>query len=125
MYVNGIDIIEIERIEEAVKCLGERFLRRIYTEAELKTCLNKMPQLACYFAAKEAVMKALGTGTKGISWHEIEISHDTQGKPLIRLRGRAEEKARELGISGLSLSLSHSKEYAIASVIGSRTKEVS
>ena len=118
MYFVGVDIIEIERIEEAMARWGERFLDRIYTEAELAICRNRAPALAVRFAGKEAVMKALSTGTKGIGWREIEVLANADGKPLIRLHGRAQRKAEELGIAELAVSLSHSREFAIASVVG-------
>ncbi len=114
----GIDIVEIARIQNAVDCWGDRFLHRVYTEPELRLCHKKAPSLAVRFAGKEAVMKALGTGTKGISWREIEILAEPSGKPVVHLYGRAQERARSLGLDTLAISLSHSREYAIASVVG-------
>ena len=119
MHYIGMDIIEVARIEKAVNRWGSRFLRRIYTKTELEICRNRIPALAVRFAAKEAVMKALGTGARGISWREIETLADTSGKPIVQLHGQAQDKAKELNLNELSISLSHSKEYAIASVIGS------
>ena len=112
----GIDIIEIARIKKAVDRWGERFLRRIYTEAELKLYCKKPQSLAARFACKEAVMKLLGTGRKGTSWREIETLSHPSGKPLVKLYGRAQKQAEKLGIKEIAVSLSHSKEYAIASV---------
>ena len=120
MHYVGIDIVEIARIGQAVEHWQGRFLKRIYTEKELEICRNDIPSLAAHFAAKEAVMKALGVGIRGIGWKEIEILSNSSGKPIVYLSGRAKSKARELGISGLDISLSHSKEYAIASVIGEK-----
>ena len=117
LYV-GIDIVEINRIERAVIRWGSRFLQRIYTPVELELCQQRLPSLAGHFAGKEAVMKALGIGTKSIGWQEIEIIPNPDGKPLVCLYGRAQNKAKELGLNNLSISLSHSKEYAIASVVG-------
>jgi holo-[acyl-carrier protein] synthase len=77
-----------------------------------------VPELAVRFAAKEAVMKALGTGIKGVGWREIEILNNDDGKPFVILHGQAERKAQELGLSDLSVSLSHSRDLAIAAVIG-------
>ena len=93
-------------------------MRRIYTEEELRICRNRTPALAVRFAAKEAVMKALGTGTKGVAWREIEVLSNSDGKPLVCLHGRALKKAEELGLGEFAISLSHSREYAIASVVG-------
>lgn len=118
MYFVGVDIIEIERIEEAMARWGERFLHRIYTQGELHICRNRAPALALRFAAKEAVMKALGTGTKGVGWRDIEVLSNSDGKPLVYLHGRAQKKAADLGLGELAISLSHSRNYAIASVIG-------
>ena len=113
----GIDIIEIERIESALKRWEGHFLNRIYTEAELKICEGKISSLAARFAAKEAVMKVLGTG-KGVSWREIEILADDAGKPLVNLYGRAKNKAAELNLKEFSVSLSDTKQYAVAAAIG-------
>ena len=118
MHCVGIDIIEIERIDEALQRFGQRFLHRIYTEPELMICQEKPHSLATRFAAKEAVMKALGTGIKGVSWKEIEILAKPSGEPLVRLNGKAKMKAGSLGLSNLAISLSHSREYAVAFVVG-------
>jgi holo-[acyl-carrier protein] synthase len=114
----GIDMIEIARIEQAILSWQSSFLKRIYTKAELESCRNRVSSLAARFAAKEAVMKALGTGAGGVNWRDIEILSNNDGVPLIQLHGRACEKAKEVGIVKLSVSLSHSKEYAVAFVIG-------
>lgn len=112
----GVDIIEIGRIKEAVNHWGERFLRRIYTEAELAAYRHKPSSLAARFACKEAVMKLLGTGRNGVYWREVETLSHPSGKPLVNLYGRAQNKADELGIEEIAVSLSHSKEHAIAYV---------
>ncbi len=114
----GVDIIEIVRIEEAVTNWGDRFLNRIYTDAELKLCRSKPPALAARFASKEAVMKLLGTGVKGVSWKEIETLSHPSGKPLVNLYGGAQVEAEKLGLKEIAVSLSHSREYAIAMVTG-------
>lgn len=114
----GIDIIEIDRIELVIKKWGRRFLSRIYTEAELKICEGRVSSLAARFAAKEAIMKVLGTGAKGVNWREIEILADTRGKPLVRLCGKAESRAKELNLSDFSVSLSDTRRYAVAAAIG-------
>ena len=112
----GVDIIEIGRIKEAAERWGERFLRRVYTEAELSAYRSKPSSLAARFACKEAVMKLLGTGKYGINWREIETLSHSSGKPLLSLHGRAQSKADEMGIKEIAVSLSHSKEYAVACV---------
>lgn len=112
----GIDIIEIGRIKQVIDRWGVTFLRRIYTEAELERYAKKPASLAARFACKEAVMKLLGTGRNGVSWREIETLSHPGGKPVVNLYGQAQSKADELGITEIAVSLSHSKEYAIASV---------
>ena len=114
MHFTGIDIIEITRIEKAIARFGKHFLLRIYTEAELKLYGQKPPSLAARFASKEAVMKLLGTGRKGIGWREIETLSLPGGKPVVNLHGRAKLKAQSMGLKEIQISLSHSKEYAIA-----------
>lgn len=118
MHYIGVDIIEIARIEKAMKRWGEGFFRRVYTEAELRLCHKRPSSLAARFAGKEAVMKALGTGARGISWREIEILAESSGQPLVNLHGKAQERANRLGLDRLYISLSDSKEYAIAFVVG-------
>ena len=113
----GTDIIEIARIEKAIKRWGEGFLQRVYTNSELRLCHMKTPSLAARFAGKEAVIKALGSD-RGFIWREIEILSDSIGKPLVRLYGKAQSLADDLGLDNLAISLSHSGEYAIALVIG-------
>ena len=83
MHFIGIDIIEIARIQRAMERWGKRFLRRVYTEPELRLCCGKPSSLAVRFAGKEAVIKALGTGVKGISWREIEILAEPGGRPVV------------------------------------------
>jgi holo-[acyl-carrier protein] synthase len=118
MLYCGVDIIEISRIREILELWGERFLHRIYTESELRICQNDPERLASHFAGKEAVMKALGTGARGIGWKEIEIVAEPSGKPKVNLYGKARKKAENLGLDGLAISLSDSKENAIAFVVG-------
>ncbi len=118
MHHIGIDIIEITRIEKAIARWGESFLHRVYTDPELRLYRKKPSSLAARFAGKEAVMKLLGTGRKGVSWREIEILSDPSGKPSVYLYGKAQNQANGLGLDSLAISLSHSKEYAIAFVAG-------
>ena len=114
----GVDIIEIARIEKAIARWGESFLRRVYTDLELRLYRKKPSSLAARFAGKEAVMKLLGTGRKGISWREIETLAHPSGKPRLNLYGRAQIEAKKLGLKGVAISLSHSRKYAIALVAG-------
>ncbi|MFC1952531.1 holo-ACP synthase [Chloroflexota bacterium] len=118
MQCTGIDIIEIARIRRVIDRWGERFLHRVYTEAEIRLCRNRSGPLATRFAAKEAVMKALGTGVRGVGWREIEILSEPSGKPIVRLYGNAQNKADRLGLDELAVSLSDSRENAIAVVVG-------
>ena len=116
----GIDIIEIERIARTLARFGERFLQRVYTEAEIAYCRGKPARLAARFAAKEAVAKALGVGIfwrEGVYWRDVEVIRDRRGKPGIRLYRGALERARQEGLTHWALSLSHSREYAVAMVV--------
>jgi len=117
MHLIGIDIIEIARLEKAIARRGEGFLKRVYTDSELKLYRQKLPSLAARFAAKEAVIKALGKPS-GISLKDIEILADPNGKPLANLHGKAQSQAKEMGLKSLAISLSHSREYAIAFASG-------
>ena len=117
-HYTGIDIIEISRIKKAVDRWGEVFLRRIYTDSELRLYHKSPSSLAARFASKEAVMKLLGTGRNGVSWLDIETLSNTSGKPMVKLYGQAQSEADKLGVKEIAVSLSHSKEYAIASVVG-------
>ncbi|MGB6192869.1 MAG: holo-ACP synthase [Terracidiphilus sp.] len=118
---SGIDLVEIERIQQSMDRFGERFLNRIYTPAELAYCLRKRnaaESLAARFAAKEAGAKALGTGiSRGVHWHEIEVVREPGGRPGIRFSGRAAEIARHLGVAHAALSLTHTGSLAMASVV--------
>jgi holo-[acyl-carrier protein] synthase len=114
----GTDIIEIERIRLAIKRWGKLFLNRVYTEAELQIYGDRPHSLAASFASKEAVMKMLGTGNKGVAWREIETLYHPTGKPFIKLNSRAEKVAKKLGIKEIDVSLAHSRDYATATAIG-------
>jgi holo-[acyl-carrier protein] synthase len=119
MYYHGLDIVEIARIKRALDRWGARFLERVYTQAEIELCQNRAPELASRFAAKEAVAKAFRDNS-GISWRDIEILSDQSGAPVVYLHGKARAKAEEFGLKELVITLSHSREYAIASVVGGR-----
>ena len=114
----GVDIIEINRIGAAVKRWGERFFHRIYTAGELEYARGRLPQLAGRFAAKEAVMKALGTGVRGVSWHEIEVVREQGQAPTITLHGRAKARAELLALGEIAISISHSRDYAVVVAVG-------
>ncbi|MFP6679304.1 MAG: holo-ACP synthase [Dehalococcoidia bacterium] len=116
MYV-GIDIIEIQRIGLTYSRYPVRFLEKIYTTEEQKYCRGRAPQLASRFAAKEAVMKALGTGVRGVGWRDIEVQRQRGRAPEIVLRDRAKVRAEKMGITRIALSLSHSRDFAVASVV--------
>ena len=126
MYTIGVDLIEVERIESAVSRWGERFLRRVYTPGEIDYCAGRAGSLAARWAAKEAVSKALGTGwapqqphaAGWIDWTEIEVLRLPSGEPSLRLTGKAQARAEFLGIAGWRLSLSHTREHAVAMVLG-------
>ena len=114
----GVDIIEIARIRATLERFGARFLGRIYTPAELAYARGRAPQLAARFASKEAVMKLLGTGIRGVGWREVEVVRQRSGAPAVALHGRALQRAQRLGLGEVSLSISHSREYAVAFVVG-------
>ncbi len=114
----GVDIIETDRVRAALERFGERFLRRVYSPVEAAFCRGRVHELAARFAAKEAVMKALGTGARGVAWREIEVLPNRRGKPLVYLHGRARERAERIGLEGLDVSMSHTREYAVAFVVG-------
>jgi holo-[acyl-carrier protein] synthase len=117
----GVDICEVPRIRAAVERFGERFLRRVFTPEEARYCLakpNAAERLAARFAAKEAGMKAIGTGLRhGITWRDVEVVRLPGQRPNLRFSGRAREFADRLGCKRVHLSLSHTKEQAIAYVI--------
>lgn len=113
----GVDIIEISRIAGVVQRYGDRFLHRVYTASEQMLYRGRVPELAARFAAKEAISKALGTGIWGIRWREMEVLPDMRGKPLVFLHGAAAARAREINLRHFDISLSHSREFAVAVVV--------
>src|SRR5438105_2515237 len=119
----GIDVIVISRVAKVLQKHPERFLQRIYTAEERAFCRGRVHELAARFAAKEAVMKALGTGARGLAWREIEILPNRRGKPLVYLHGLAKKRAEKIGLRGVDVSLTHSRELAIASVVGASELE--
>jgi holo-[acyl-carrier protein] synthase len=120
MLHTGVDIIEIERIAQAVTQHGQRFLTRVYTAHELSYCGKRIESLAVRFAAKEAMAKALGTGVwqAGICWTDLEIiREEVSGAPSVRLHNAALRRAEDLGLIEWSISLSHTRIYAVAFVV--------
>lgn len=119
MHSVGVDIVEIARIRETFARWGDRFLKRVYTPAEVERCRGRVPELAARFAGKEAISKALGTGMRGVAWREMEILNDRRGKPYVRLHGRAAVRAAELGLTEFAISLTHERDFAVAFVVAS------
>jgi holo-[acyl-carrier protein] synthase len=120
----GIDIIEIERIGRVLEKFGDRFLNRIYTETERQRYGTRVPELAARFAAKEATMKALGTGIRGVRWRDIETLSNRRGKPILVLHGTAKARAELLGLNQWSVSLTHSRTDSMATVIASKSRSI-
>jgi holo-[acyl-carrier protein] synthase len=120
----GTDIVECERIGRMIREHGELFLKRVYTPREIDYCQKRRraeEHFAARWAAKEAVLKALGTGwTKGIQWTDIEVRHAPSGRPKVAVRRKVKTLARRLGLCGLHLSLSHCRQYAVACVVAVR-----
>ncbi len=117
----GIDIAEVDRIRQSIARFGERFLRRIYTPGEIRYCeskANRAERYAARFAAKEAAMKALGTGwSHGVRWRDCEVVRPSGKRPTIVLHGTASRIAAALGVKNAALSLTHTEQQAIAQVI--------
>ena len=119
---HGVDMVECRRLKEAIDRHGEKFLARVFTQAELDYCLGRkreIEHLAGRFAAKEAVLKVLGTGWRnGINWTDIEVRNAPSGQPSVILSGKCREVADKLGLSAILISISHIETHAIASAIG-------
>ncbi len=117
----GVDIVEVGRIERALRLYGERFIRRVFTPQEADYCRQaaRPPErFATRFAAKEAALKALGTGwRKGLRLLDVQVSNDPLGAPSIVLAAGTLRRSRDLGVTHIHVSLSHQREYAIAQVI--------
>jgi holo-[acyl-carrier protein] synthase len=118
----GVDIIEIPRIQRVLEIYGERFLQRVYTERERERYRGRVSELAARFAAKEATSKALGLGIRGIHWREMEILPNRRGKPVLILHGRAQQRAEALGLTDFSVSLTHSRNNAMAFVVAIKSR---
>ena len=117
MLTVGVDIVELRRIKAVLDRWGQRFLARIYTPEEQSYCRGRIPQLAARFAAKEAVMKALGTGIRGVGWRDIEVTRKRGRPPQITLHSRGSARAARMGMTQVAISISHSREYAVVSVV--------
>jgi holo-[acyl-carrier protein] synthase len=117
----GIDVAEVKRIRAVIESQGERFLRRVFTVEEVAYCekfKNKYERYAGRFAAKEAAMKALGTGwSRGVRWVDVEVVRARGGRPILELKGEARKVADRLGVKNIALSMTHTVEQAIAQVI--------
>ena len=114
MLTTGVDIIEIPRIQQVLDRYGQRFLDRIFTADEIAYCRGRAPNLAGRFAAKEATMKALGTGVRGVGWKDIEVIRAESGAPSVKLHGRAKQRAERLQLGEITLSMAHPRELAVA-----------
>lgn len=122
IVAQGIDLIECDRIGQLWKRHGQRFLTRLLTDAEIRHVQrykDAVPSLAGRFAAKEAILKVLGTGWRGrIAWRDMEILNDSSGKPAVTLTGESKRVADELGITEILVSITHTENYAAATALG-------
>jgi len=110
-------MIEIDRVAKVLARHPRRFIERVYTPEEAAFCRGRVPELAARFAAKEAVMKALGTGARSVAWRDIEVLPDRRGKPLVYLYGGAARRAETIGLEAIDVSLSHLDSFALAVVV--------
>ena len=117
----GTDICEVPRIRESIARFGERFLKRVFTAGERAYCdskKNRVERYAARFAAKEAAMKAIGTGLRrGVTWQDIEVTREPGGRPTLRITGQAAEFAKARGAARFHLSITHTEDQAQAFVI--------
>jgi len=118
---SGVDLCEVERIKNAIARHGRRFVERVFTDREIayaESKANRYERYAARFAAKEAGMKALGTGWRGgIAWRDFEVANQPSGRPTLKLHGKALELARKLGVENIALSITHTSVQAMAMVI--------
>ena len=117
-HTTGIDIVELDRVQRVLARHPARFLARVFTPAEVAYCRGRVSELAARFAAKEATMKALGTGVRGVSWRDIEVLPNRRGKPLLLLHGTAAARAARIRLTGVDVTLTHARDYASAVVAG-------
>ena len=124
IIAHGIDLVDFPRIDSMVERHGQRFLSRVFTEreqADAKAVHNRVEKLAGRFAAKEAVLKLLGTGWRGkIAWTDIEITNNSSGQPIVEVAGEVKRIADEVGIEQIALSITHTANFAIASAVALR-----
>jgi holo-[acyl-carrier protein] synthase len=117
---SGVDLCEVSRIKDAIDRHGARFVERVFTPGEVayaQSKANRFERFAARFAAKEAGMKALGTGwRRGVRWHDFEVANLPSGRPTLRLHGKAAEIANDMGVKNIALSLTHTAEQALAIV---------
>lgn len=113
----GVDLVATARVQAAAERFGGRFLDRVFTPAERELCRADPARLAGRFAAKEALLKAVGTGLRGFSWQELEIIADGAGAPVLRAHDRFARALAERGVGRVYLSISHTREYAVALAI--------
>jgi holo-[acyl-carrier protein] synthase len=117
----GVDICEVARVRDAIERFGERFLKRVFTAAEREYCeskRNRIERYAARFAAKEAAMKAIGTGLRrGVTWQDFEVGREPGGRPTMIFRGKGAEFSAKLGVKRAALSITHTTEQALAQVI--------
>src|SRR5215468_2181987 len=113
----GVDLMDVARVAYAIERYGDRFYNRCFTSRERQQCEGQPHRLAARIAAKEATVKALGTGIGDVTWTEIEVETDARGRPILRLHGNAARIAAELGLSDWDVSLSHTNDQAIAFVV--------
>jgi holo-[acyl-carrier protein] synthase len=118
---SGVDIIEVDRIDNAILRHGQRFFDRFYTSQELIDSDGQTPSLAARFAAKEAVAKALGTGIGQVAWKDIEVVTGPRREPMLRLHGQAQELAISMGLTDWAISLSHTEQHAVAVAVAFNT----
>ncbi len=114
----GVDLVEIDRLDQLEPAIRERFLQRVFTVRELAECGGSSASLAGRFAVKEAVAKALGCGIGAIGWQSVEVQRGPQGEPLLLLHDKAETLAESLGLSQWSISISHSRTHVVAMAVG-------
>ena len=110
----GVDIIEVDRVRKVYEHHGERFLKRVFTDMEIRQCRGKVTRLAGRFAAKEAISKALGTGLHGVAWREMEVVQLRSGRPTVRLYGSAKKRAELLGLTAFDVSIADLQAFSIA-----------
>jgi holo-[acyl-carrier protein] synthase len=131
LIAHGIDLVDFPRIEDMINRHNERFIRRVFTAAEqayADSNKNRIEKYAGRFAAKEAVLKLMGTGWRGkIAWTDIEITNNSSGQPQVNLAGEVKKIADKLGITQISISITHTANFAIASAVAlpsQNTKEL-